>query len=200
MAIQFGAVICLEPSFGTFLATSDILSLSNVEQNRLAVAFLNKASVCAHETLKLLDAVRVPTTTTAIRSLQLNTSAYWIKYITDDAFSRGLGLFADGSDRFNVGPGLEHMGRALTLLYQHEAAREFVAFPLSVRSPNCEEGIAGVGDCYMIIFQDLAALGYRIGTPDRFEDEAKYQRAGTQVAHDDVHVVQIPYARKEAHD
>ena len=174
MAIQFGAVICLEPSFGTFLATSDILSLSNVEQNQLAVAFLNKASACALETVRLLVAVKVPTD---IQFLQLNVGAYWIKYITDDAFSRGLGLFvAACSDRFNVGPGLEHMGRALTLLYQHEAAREFVAFPLSVRSPDCDEGIAGVGDCYMIIYEDLAKLGYRIGTPDRLEDEGKYQR------------------------
>jgi len=174
MAIQFGAVICLEPSFGTFLATSDILTLSNVEQNQLAVAFLNKASACALETVGLLDAVKVPTD---IKCLQLNVRAYWVKYITNDIFSGGLGLFVDdSSDRFNVGPGLEHMGRALTLLYQHEAAREFVAFPLSVRSPDCEEGRAGVNDCYMIVYEDLAALGYRIGTPDRIEDEGKYKR------------------------
>jgi serine/threonine protein kinase len=109
--------------------------------------------------------------------MKLDTSKYWIKYLTEEVFDRGLGLFTDGNtNRFDVGPGLEHMGRALTLLYQHEAARELVAFPLSVRSPNCLKANALESDCYYIIYEDLSSLGYRIGTPNRVKDEESYQR------------------------
>lgn len=182
-AMQFGAIICLEPSFGTFIATSTILDLSDATQNRLAAAYLRKAGSCARETERLL-AITAPTPTPSpiFWTMDLDTSAYWTKSLTDDVFSVGLGLFTTTSaSRFDVGPGLSHMGLALTLLYQHEAAREIVAFPLSVRSPNClEENAQAEADaddsCYMIIYDDLSKLGYSMGTPDRLEDEDLYQR------------------------
>ena len=76
--------------------------------------------------------------------------------------------------RLDVGPGLEHMGRALTLLYEHEAAREFVVFPLSVRSPNQLDPLvpeSETSNCYMTIYENLTKLGYKMGTPNRLEDE-----------------------------
>ena len=174
--IQFGAVICIEDSFGTFLATSAILDLNDMKQNLLAAAYLRKASACARETEQLLSTLSVGTSRKP-ESMKLDTSKYWIKYLTEEVFGRGLGLFTDGNtSHFDVGFGLEHMGRALNLLYQHEAAREVVAFPLSVRSPNCLKANAPDSDCYFIIYEDLSKLGYRIGTPNRLEDEGLYQR------------------------
>jgi hypothetical protein len=179
--IQFGAVICLGDSFGCFLATSAILDLCVMAQNRLAAAYLRKASVCARETERALDAPpHGCSSQNPISAMSLDSSKYWIKYLSDEIFSRGLGLFTSSTvNRLDVGPGLEHMGRALTLLYEYEAAREFVVFPLSVRSPNQLDPLvpeSETSNCYMIIYEDLTKLGYKMGTPNRLADEDLYQR------------------------
>ena len=178
--MQFGAVICLDDSFGTFLATSAMLDLSVMAQNRLAAAYLRKASVCARETEQALTALTQEYSPQyPICAMNLDPNKYWIKFLTNEVFSRGLGLFtSDDVNRLDVGPGLEHMGRALTLLYEHNAAREFVVFPLSVRSPNQLDPLepeSETSNCYLIVYEDLTKLGYQMGTPNRLADEGLYQ-------------------------
>ena len=166
--IQFGAVVCLDDSFGSFLATSAILDLCVMAQNRLGAAYLRKASVCARETELALDAIDASphgcTPQDPISAMSLDLSKYWTKCLSDEILSRGLGLFTSSTvNRLDVGPGLEHMGRALTLLYEHEAAREFVVFPLSVRSPSQLDPLvpeSETSNCYMIIYENLTKLGY----------------------------------------
>ena len=182
LTVQFGAVVCLNDSFGTFLATSAILDLSDLEQNQLAAAYLRKASACATETKRLITALKPEDDTSArvfstFKTMDLAINDYWIKQLTDDVFARGLGLFTTSSaSRFDVCPGLEHMGRVLTLLYKHADARQYVVFPLSVRSPNCIEATEKSCDCYAIVYENLAELGYCIGAPNRLLDEQQYQR------------------------
>lgn len=173
--IQFGVLFVLSPSFPTFVATSKVLDLDDVDENIIAAAFLRKASACAMETTSTLDArAAMPPCQLKIRSLDLDLSKYHIKVLDDDVFYRGLGLFAsEAGGRFDVGPGLEHMGRALTKLYQAPEAREFVAFPLSVRSPDVSA--PADQENYLIVYEDLARQGFVMGSPDRLENEQLFQ-------------------------
>jgi len=199
--MQFGAVICLDDSFGTFLATSATLDLSVMAQNRLAAAYLRKASACARETERLLNSIDASpqgnTQQDPISTMELDPSKYWIKFLSEEVFSRGLGLFTSSTvNRLDVGPGLEHMGRALTLLYEHKAAREFVVFPLSVRSPNQLDPLvpqSETSNCYLIIYEDLTKLGYQMGTPNRLADEGLYQSflASLRLAVGEIHAAGV---------
>jgi serine/threonine protein kinase len=58
------------------------------------------------------------------------------------------------------------MFRCLHLLY-HSPAREYIEFPLSIRTPGNRD------EHYEIIYRDIS--DYRCGTPDRIEDEELYQ-------------------------
>jgi len=163
-AMQFGAVIVLEPSFPTFLPTSHILDLAN--------AYLRKASEWVKEfgsTLKsnagALDVQMAP-----------DCSKHHVKKLDKKALKKGLGMFSSSSDSNvrGVGTGLQHMGRVLNRLFAHSAAREVAVFPLSVRSPSAESGTEE-SRCYWLVYEDLAAEGFKIGTPDRIRGSDTYK-------------------------
>ena len=62
------------------------------------------------------------------------------------------------------------MLRVFNKLYTHEAARQVVEFPLSVRT--ADEASEG---CHQIIYRDLRMLGYTCGSPNRIEQPALFE-------------------------
>ena len=178
---QFGSIIVLEPSFPTFVPVSGVLDLDDVEGNKQAAAFFAKASQCAQTVRASLDRVNDEIDSNHDKEKEkkseklkmvLDKDQYWIKELTEDKYSLGIGFFSssEASHRLDVGLGLEHMGRVLTLLYRNEKTRGIPVFPLSVRSPHT------AADNYLIVYENLAAQGFRIGTPNRIADERQYQR------------------------
>ena len=173
---QFGSIIVLEPSFPTFVPVSGVLDLADVEGNKQAAAYFAKASECAQIVHASLGGVKNVDDRKKKNSeeleMVLDKDKYWIKELTEDKYSLGIGLFSSSkvSHRLDVGLGLEHMGRALTLLYRDEKTRGIPVFPLSVRSPHTAT------DNYLIVYENLATQGFRIGTPNRLADEQQYQR------------------------
>ena len=186
MTAQFGCIVMLEPSFPTFVPISSILDLSKREDNLMAAAYLSKASQCALALSERLEKCPAPSSNNARVSaapkMVLDKRKYWVKNLYGDAFASGIGHFATSSSRswrvhhYDVGPGLEHMARVLTRLYQNENTRGIPVYPLSFRSPNTPPENATVGDCYFAIYDDLSSQGYRIGTPNRLENEGQYRR------------------------
>ena len=170
-AMQFGAVFVLEPSFPTFLPTSHILDLACDSSNALANAYLIKASKWVKEFGLKLGSPKIKV------KMDLDCSKYHIKRLDENTLKRGLGLFTSSSEPgvSEVGPGLQHMGRVLNKLFAHPAARAVTVFPLSVRSPSEDNPAMGTR-CYWLVYEDLAAEGFRIGTPDRIQDSILYGR------------------------
>lgn len=176
-AMQFGAIIVLSQSFATFLPTSPLLDLANDASNALACLYLDKASKFVDSQPSLPSSLGKKKTL-----LALDCSAYHIKKLSREVLMRGLGLFAvsESPTTGEVGLGLAHMGRALNRLFQHGAARAVTAFPLSVRAPDVDpirgDGVpADNATCeYWIIYEDLGKQGFRIGTPNRIEEEMLY--------------------------
>lgn len=56
----------------------------------------------------------------------------------------------------------------LNVLFEDKNIRPHVAFPLAICSPN------GARDDYIIIYEDLCRKGYRIGCPNRVDQEEMY--------------------------
>jgi Lipopolysaccharide kinase (Kdo/WaaP) family len=171
-AMQFGAVIVLEPSFPTFLPTSHILDLACDTSNALASAYLRKAS----DWVKAFGSTLKSDAGASSVQMALDHSKHHVKTLDKEALRKGLGLFSLSSDSnvSDVGPGLLHMGRVLNRLFAHPQARKVAVFPLSVRSPSPDSGTED-SRCYWLIYEDLAAEGFKIGTPDRILDSGRYQ-------------------------
>jgi hypothetical protein len=55
---------------------------------------------------------------------------------------------------------------ALNLLYASKEARDYVEFPLSIRTPD--NGVEHGCIYYELYYRDLSAEGYKIGAPNRF--------------------------------
>lgn len=170
--IQFGATIVLAPSFPVFWTISEVLDMSGSSNRRLAAAYIRKANIWI-EKLRLFD-TSLPIE--AITAMEFDESAYHIKRITNDVAIRGFGLFSErGTD---ISQGIEHWGRVLNVLFEDINTRPHVAFPLAIRTPNtCSED-------YIIIYKDLHREGYRIGCPNRVDQEMmfiKYRDEFTRV-------------------
>jgi hypothetical protein len=171
--MQFGAVIVLEPSFPTFLPTSHILDLACDGSNALATAYLIKAS----EWVKAFGStLKSDAGASDVVQMALDRSKHHVKKLDKEALKKGLGLFSSSSDSHvsGVGPGLQHMGRVLNRLFAYSAAREVAVFPLSVRSPSADSGTEE-SKCYWLVYEDLAAEGFKIGTPDRIRGSDTYK-------------------------
>ena len=156
MQIQFGVTIILEPSFPVYWTTSKLLDMADANERRLAVAYIKKANSWINYLSSLPHSQPIP-----LIGMSLNTSAYFIKTLTDDVCKRGFELFSDRNS--DMSQGIEHWGRVLNLLFKDHDVRPHVAFPLAIRSPNTSND----ENEYMIIFKDLCAEGYQIGCPDR---------------------------------
>ena len=81
-----------------------------------------------------------------------------------------------------------HMGRVLSKLFAHPAARAVTVFPLSVRSPSSTVSDAAEQTLeYWLIYPELISEGFRTGTPDRkyisFEEVRAMNDAGSQSIH-----------------
>ena len=88
-----------------------------------------------------------------IEEVELAIDKYHIKVLTGEVLQRGLGLFATdlGHDTSDVGPGIEHMSRALNLLFAVPELRKHVVSPFAVRAP-----IEGEDDgYYRVIYENL---------------------------------------------
>jgi len=204
LTMQFGALFVLEPSFPTFVATSRILDLGDEKDNLIAAAYVRKASLWVIRMDELLRQCEMSPSTKggpkkaqvggegpveqvqqSSSLIELDLNSYWTKELTEENFDRGIGLFASTSSattsNLDVWAGLDHMGRALTLLFNSEATRGIPVYPLSVRSPTYSEGDSRVNRrvasdwCFLLVYQDLSKLGFKIGAPNRLEDEILYQ-------------------------
>ena len=101
--------------------------------------------------------------------MQLDTSLYFIKTLTDAVCERGFYLFS-GRNR-DISQGIEHWGRVLNLLFMDRDVQPHVAFPLAIISPN----ISNDEKEYMIIYKDLCTEGYQIGCPDRVKESDLFE-------------------------
>jgi hypothetical protein len=164
----FGAVVVLEPSFPTFIPLSKHLNLSDPEESQIASAFLMKATEHCHDMcMKLRDRSSID----SFLPLALSLTQYHVKTMTHEVYARGLGLFSqDAANKDDINAGVAHMFEALNRLYVSEEARQFVEFPLSIRTPD-ENSF----ECYQIIYNDLTKEGFQIGAPDRSDDEDVFQ-------------------------
>jgi hypothetical protein len=166
MLMQFGATIVLQPSFPVFICTSKVLDLGDETERRVAAAYLDKAK----EWTAILDALTLSASPIEIKDMVIDISQYHIKVLSDDVVDRGLGLFGDCGD---ISQGLEHMSRALNVLYAVPELREYVVFPLALRTPDEIESKMSADRArrrspyHWLIYKDLTAEGYRIGTPNR---------------------------------
>ena len=61
----------------------------------------------------------------------------------------------------------------LNLLYASEEARDYVEFPLSIRTPDDDEE----NGCsyYELYYRDLSAIGYKIGAPNRLQKPEDFE-------------------------
>lgn len=160
--LQFGAMFALKPCFPVYMPVSAVLDVADDQQARVAAAFLAKASAAAKTTQsKLRKVTQKPKTS---MKLELDMSCYHIKILDDSTLERGLGMFG------GIDNGLEHMVLVLNKLFASRA-REYVVFPLGLRTPDEEKGV-NKHDCPMLIFPDLGKEGFRIGTP-KFPSEGE---------------------------
>lgn len=159
MQIQFGATIILKPSFPVYWTISKLLDMADANERRLAVAYILKANSWINYLGSLPPYQPIP-----LIGMNLNTSAYFIKTLTDTVCKRGFELFSDRNS--DMSQGIEHWGRVLNLLFMDRDVRPHVAFPLAIRSPNTSNDEKE----YMIIYRDLCAEGYQIGCPDRVKE------------------------------
>jgi hypothetical protein len=162
MIIQFGATIVLAPSFPVFWTISEVLDMSSASRRRLAAAYIRKANIWIKK-LRLLD-TSLPIE--AVTAMEFDESAYHIKRITNNVASRGFGLFSERET--DISQGIEHWGRVLNVLFEDINIRPHVAFPLAIRTPNKSL------DDYIIIYKDLCREDYRIGCPNRVDQEEMY--------------------------
>jgi hypothetical protein len=106
--------------------------------------------------------------------MELDLSKYYVKYITEEVYERGLGTFVgegdDDGDRLNVQAGIDHMIEALNLVYASPDARRFVEFPLSIRTPDTR----GFNPFFELIYRDLVQLHFVTGAPNRITEPALY--------------------------
>ena len=158
MQIQFGATIVLKPSFPVYWTISKLLDVSDANDRRLAVAYIQKANSWVEhlDSLTLFYQSSIP-----LNNMELDKSAYYIKTLTDDVCKRGFELFS--YQKSGISQGIEHWGRVLNLLFQDRDVRPHVAFPFAIRSPNTSNN----ENEYMIIYKNLCVEGYKIGCPDR---------------------------------
>jgi hypothetical protein len=152
----FGVMILLDNLFPTYIPLSKQLDLLDNFENKEASAYLSKI---ADHAMKLTKLSRKDMMNKEIE-MELNESKYFIKKLTKDVLDRGLGLFTSSEDILDVQPGFNHMFRCLNFIYK-STARDVVEYPLSIRSPDVNFPY------YQIIYRDLCALGYKIGTPNR---------------------------------
>lgn len=168
MNICFGATILLSDSFPTYIPLSKNLDLLDDRESRIAGAYLSK---CVDHARRLgnipLERPKKPFT-----EMTLNLENYFVKKLTRLAFDRGLGLFSQSGDIFDIQDGLNHMIWCLNRLYYSEA-RDVPEYPLSVRTPNSYDD-EGEINFFELIYRNLSALGYRTGTPDRIEHPDLY--------------------------
>lgn len=172
LCMVFGVSIVLYPSFPTFIPLSKRLDLSDPYERKVAAAYLKKANDWAQalgkEVLNLPSAhigAALPAT------IALDTSAYFVKVINADVYERGFGLFSDDAHHLCIQSGLVHMVEALNRLYESSSARQYVEFPLAVRTPD-----SGKGGCdkYEVIYRNLVRLGFRTGAPHRIHHPKQY--------------------------
>jgi len=99
--------------------------------------------------------------------MELDLSKYYVKYITEEVYERGFGMFVgegdDDGDRLNVQAGIDHMIEALNLVYASPDARRFVEFPLSIRTPDTR----GFNPFFELIYRDLVQLHFVAGSPEQ---------------------------------
>jgi len=175
-SVVFGAMIMLDETFPTYVPLSKLLDLQDPVEREVASAFLLKAANFCQTTqgllLKLQSERSHKAATVLWTKMELTLSKYFVKYITDDVYERGFGMFIDngGKDRLEIQAGIDHMIEALNLVYASPDARRFVEFPLSIRTPdNCS-----THPCFELIYRDLAQLGFVTGAPNRITEEALY--------------------------
>lgn len=161
-----GATIVLDVSFPTYIPLSKHLDLSDPVERQIASAYIAKASAHCEE---LYNFIRTTVLSSHERQpLELVVDdTYYIKTLTRDVYQRGLGLFAaHNADNDAIENGIHHMIDALNLVYKSPESRSFAEYPLSIRTPDDASD-----DCYQIIYRDLTKLGFRIGAPNRIENE-----------------------------
>jgi hypothetical protein len=166
--MAFGAVIVLDGSFPSYVPLSKRLDLGDPVERNVASSFLAAANHHCKTLAIELTTINHPTPLSSVKvepitQMALNMQTHFVKRITGDVFAGGLGMFvAEGSERIDIGPGLEHMVEALNRVYASPSSRPFAEYPLAVRTPdNASE------QCYELVYRDLTKLQYQIGAPNR---------------------------------
>ena len=131
LTMVFGATILLADSFPTFIPLSKQLDLLDYYENKTSSAYLQKIVDHCNSLAVLKDS----SCQTKIVDMKLNLSSYHIKILNDDVYERGLGLFCHTGSKNDVQPCLNHMIRALNMLY-NSGARNYVDFLISIRSSS----------------------------------------------------------------
>jgi hypothetical protein len=173
IAMVIGATIILEPTFPTFIPLSKHLDLSDPYESKVAFAYIKKASDHCLALYQLLLGISAPDVRQVPQmALDLsNNRSLFIKTIDLETYQRGIGLFSDhNQDPMHVEPGIQNMMMVFNKLY-NSAARPYVAFPLSIRTPD-----SASKKLYQIIYQNLSTLGFVIGAPNRMTDEDNYNK------------------------
>ena len=168
LAMLFGVVSLLPPSFPIFTPLSKILDISDSKERRVAAAHLQLIREHVYhlgpQVARYTRPVPPPT------KMALTCDGIHVKLMNMPVFERGLGLFANQPNNpHDIGPGMLHMVEALNRLHADANARQYVVFPLSIRTPNDELGF------YEILYPDLGQQHYIIGCPDRQSDQDCFQ-------------------------
>lgn len=160
-SMQFCATFMLETALPVFMTVSKQFDLDDPDDNREAGRFW----------MKFLEASKdIPVAAESpdrdLR-LELCCAEYWIKTLSEEVLSHGLGLFAPtGAYEHRVAAGLEHMIRPLNALYRHPPARQVTVFPLCVISPGSNESTGGVRSSVSLVYPDISKDGFQVGVPD----------------------------------
>jgi hypothetical protein len=176
IAMVIGATIILEATFPTFIPLSKHLDLSDPYESKVAFAYIKKASDHCLALSQLLLGISAPDVRQVPQvhmALDLsNNRSLFIKTIDRETYQRGIGLFSDhNQDPTDVEPGIQNMMMVFNKLYNSATARPYVAFPLSIRTPD-----SASKKLYQIIYQNLSTLGFVIGAPNRMTDEDNYNK------------------------
>jgi hypothetical protein len=161
--MAFGVTIILKPSFPTFVPISKTLDLGDEYERRVAAAYLQRIKAHAMEIGK-----RIPLNEPLDIKMGLSTINWFIKTLDTRTFQNGLGMFDTRCDRLTPGPGIMHMVEVLNRLHRSEA-REFVEFPVSIRSPS------GPNSSFQLIYRNLKQDGYMMGAPNRDQHPEVFQ-------------------------
>jgi hypothetical protein len=176
IAMVIGATIILEPTFPTFIPLSKHLDLSDPYESKVAFAYLKKASEHCLALDQLLLRIAVPPDVRKVPLVPMaldlsNNRSLFIKTIDRATYQRGIGLFAGhDEDPTDVDSGIQNMIMVFNKLY-NSAARQYVAFPLSIRTPD-----SASRKLYQIIYPNLSTLGFVIGAPNRMTNEEDYDK------------------------